>query len=206
MNLDYFHPDYYQIHTKTYHGRPFIYVTEPSFPTIKRSRARTVVLTVDSHAATEDAHAATTVAGRTRRPLVTGARHIWNTAILSPSVRTIVEKFLAESKATYSRTPLCDWMRSRLVDSSFGAPFGVQESEPYPDVPFRVAVLHPDSGGYLPDGAYVGHRQRGMKLYAAFQDPPTGERRVIGSVDAASRADAITALRVVLGLDHAGGA
>ena len=197
MNLDYFHPNHYQIHTRTYGGLRFFYITEPMFPTLKRSRARAIILTVTEAATTVD---------KSYRPLMVGARRIWNTTVLPPGVRTIIGKFLAEAKATYTRTPLCDWMRSRFVNSSRGAPFGVQVSDPYPDVPLRVAMLHPDSGGYLPDGSYVGQRQRGMAVYAAFQDPPTGERRVIGSVDAASRADAITALRVALKLDHAGGA
>ena len=196
MNLDYFHSDHYQIHTRTYGGLRFFYITEPMFPTIKRSRAHAIILTVTEAATTVD---------KSYRPLMVGTRRIWNTTTLLPGVRAIIEKFLAEAKVTYSRTPLRDWMCSRPVDSTRGAPFGVQTSDPYPDVPFRVVGLQPDGGGYLPDGAYVGLRPPGVYMYVAFQDPPTGERRVIGSVDAASRADAIIALRAALKLDHAGG-
>ena len=106
--------------------------------------------------------------------------------------RTAIGMALHNCLPRTTRVELWQWLRETMPPSQYGARLGYALSEPWPDVPVRVATLPLDRGGYTPDGTYYGLRLRGQRLYALHQQRADGTgRQLVGTLDADCRGTAM---------------
>ena len=127
------------------------------------------------------------------RSLVDGGQRRYVLPLLPPGVALMAVGMARHNCLPRTmRVELWQWLRETLPPSQYGARMGYATSEPWLDVPVRVATLPLDRGGYTPDGTYSGLRPRGQRLYALHQQRPDGTgRQLVGTLDADRRGKAL---------------